>query len=427
MKILSKVVLLSMLTAAPASAADVAIVGGDVYTVSGAMIPAATIIVRGERIVQIGKDIPIPEGARVIDAKGKPVTPGFIESNTQLGQVEVELEASTVDFAPRLPYPIRAGVRASDALDLRSTLIGVARRHGVTNAISAPSGGIIAGRSAFIDLVGPQSRRLDVAVQDAAAIHGTVGEYGAAAYAGSRAAVFARLREALDDARTYRRSKTAFNRRALYELSSSRLDLEALGDVVTGRIPLVLHASRAADLRAIIDLAKAERIKVAIVGAEEAWLVADDLAAARIPVIVNPFANIPQRFDSRYARADNAALLARAGVKVAITTNQSHNAGNLRFYLGNAVRAGLVREVALRAATLTPAEIFGVERSYGSLDRGKMANLVVWTGDPFEPSSYAETVIVRGEVQPTTNRQTALAQRYIQRLGLRKKSRTQKK
>ncbi len=409
---------LALLIPSAANADDLAIVGGDVYTVSGAMIPAGTILIKNDRITQVGKDLAVPQGYRVIDAKGKPVTPGLIESNSSIGLVEVGLEASTVDFAPNLKDAIRAAVRASDAIDLRSTLVGVARRHGVTNAISAPRGGIVSGRSAFLDLVSPASRRFDDAVVDAGAMHGAIGEYGAGAFGGSRASAMMRLREALDDARNYRRSKTAFLRRGLYELSSSRLDLEALGDVVSGRVPLVVHASRASDIAALIALAKAERIKVAVVGGEEAWRVADDLAAARIPVILDPFDNIPQAFASRHARADNAALLARAGVKIALATNSSHNAGNLRFYAGNAVRAGLVREVALRATTLSPAEIYGVSRSYGSIDRGKIANLVVWTGDPFEPSSYAETVVIRGEVQPTASRQTQLAERYLERLGL---------
>ncbi len=410
-----------LLSASVAHADDLAIVGGDVYTVSGAMIPNGTILIRNDRITQVGKDLPVPDGYKVIDAKGKPVTPGLIESNSELGLVEVSLEGSTVDFAPNLKDAIRAAVRASDAIDLRSTLIAVARRHGVTNAISAPRGGIVSGRSAFLDLVGPASRRFDTAIVDANAMHGAIGEYGAGAFGGSRAAVMMRLREALDDARTYRRSKTAFIRRGLYELSSSRLDLEALGDVVANRMPLVVHASRASDIRALIALAKQERISVVIVGAEEAWRVADDLAAARIPVIVHPFDNLPKTFASRHARADNAALLARAGVKIAIATSDSHNVANLRFLAGNAVRAGLVREVALRAATLSPAEIYGLSRSYGSIDRGKVANLVVWTGDPFEPASYAETIVIRGEIQPTDSRQTQLAAKYLEKLGLKGK------
>lgn len=413
---------LSLLLAPTAALAqDVAIVGGDVYTVSGAMIPAATVLIRGERIVAVGKDIAVPNGARIVDAKGKQVTPGLIETQSRIGMVEISLEASTVDSSPRLKDPIRASVRAKDAIDLRSTLIAVARRHGVTSAVSAPSGGLVSGRSAWVDLVAPTSRSYDRAVADLMAIHGVLGERGAGAVGGSRASAIARLREALDDARTYRRSKTAFIRRGLYELSSSRLDLEALGDVVIGRAPLIVEASRASDITAALALAKAERIRVVIAGGEEGWLVADDLAAARVPVIVQPLANLPSSFASRNARADNATLLARAGVKIALATNSSHNAANLRFYLGNAVRAGLVREVALRAATLSAAEIFGMNRQYGSIDRGKIANLVVWTGDPFEPSSYAETVVIRGEVQPTESRQSRLAERYIRRLGLRKK------
>jgi imidazolonepropionase-like amidohydrolase len=201
-------------------------------------------------------------------------------------------------------------------------------------------------------------------------------------------------------------------------MSTSRLDLAALDPVLTGEMRLLLSASRASDIIAVIDFAKKERLKVAIIGAEEGWLVAKELAAAKIPVIVEPLANLPESFEAKNARTDNATLLAQAGVKVAIATRSSHLASNLRFTLGNAVRAGLPHELALRAATLTPAEVYGVEKLYGSIEGGKIADVVVWTGDPFEPSSYAETVIIRGELQPVESRQTRLAQKYIRRYEL---------
>ena len=403
-----------------ARAEDLAIVGGDVYTVSGAMIPEATVVVRGQRITAVGRDVAIPPDARIIDAKRKRVTPGLFDPYSRIGLVEVSLESSSVDFSPELEDPVRAAVSVADAIDPRSSLIGVARRHGVTTALVAPAGGLLSGRSSIFELVGPSSQWIGSAVQRDVAMHANFGERGASAFGGSRATALMRLAEAFDDARTFRRNRAAYRRGAQYEMAISRLDLEALENVLLGRIPLVVAASRASDIQAALAFARRERIKIVILGGEEGWLVRDALSAARVPVIVQPLANLPARFETRHARTDNVVILARAGVKVAITANSAHNVSNLRFILGNAVRSGLVPELALRAATLTPAEIYGIDRRYGSIDRGKVANLVVWTGDPFDASSYAETVVIRGEVQPTDSRQSRLAERYIRRLGLRK-------
>jgi imidazolonepropionase-like amidohydrolase len=227
-----------------------------------------------------------------------------------------------------------------------------------------------------------------------------------------------RLREVLDDARLFKSEEGAYRRNQLRELATSRLDLEALQDVLSRKIPLVIRVARAADILAVLRFAKEEKVNVALVGAEEGWLVAAQIAEAKVPVLVNPMANLPDSFEARNARSDNVTLLAKAGVKVAVTTEASHNASGLRFHLGNAVRAGLPHDLALRAGTLTPAEIFGADKKYGSIAQGKIANIVVWTGDPFEPSSWAETILVRGEPQPTHNRQTRLRDKYKVRLGL---------
>jgi imidazolonepropionase-like amidohydrolase len=414
--ILTRGALLSALVAGAAHAEPIALVGGDVYTVSGAMLPGATVVVDDGKIAAVGLDVAIPAGAKVIDVRGKRVTPGLIDVDTQLGILEIELEASTVDAFPRLADPIRAAVYAGDAVDPLSTLVGVARRHGVTSVVSRPGGGLVAGRGAWLDLVGPRSPELYAAVSGPVSLHVALGEGGAGAAGGSRALAVARLREAFDEARTYRAKKALYERGDMYDMRTSRLDLEALEPALRGKLPVIVEVSRAADILAALRLAKDEGLDLVILGAEEGWLVADALARAKVPVIVNPLADLPERFETRHARADNAALLAQAGVQVAISTRSSHNASSLRFLLGNAVRAGLPPELALRAATLNPAEMFGMGKTHGALERGKVANVVVWTGDPFEPSSYAETVIIRGEVQPTESRQTALARKYIQRV-----------
>lgn len=411
--------LCSTFAGASAQAAPIALVGGDVYTVSGAMLPGATVLINRGKIVSVGNDLAIAAGTTVLDVKGKRVTPGLIDVDTSIGLVEISAESSTDDGHPRLAGPIHAAVYAGDAIDPLSTLIGVARRHGVTSVLSSPAGGLVAGQSAWVDLVGPNSAQIFESVQGPVSMRFNLGERGAGAWGGSRAAATARLREALDEARTYQRKKVQYERGDIYRMRTPRLDLAALGPVLRGRMPVVISVSRASDILATLKFAKKEGLDVILLGVEEGWMVADALARAKVPVIVQPLSDLPGRFDYRYARADNAVLLAKAGVTVAISTRSSHNASSLRFLLGNAVRAGLPAELALRAATLSPAEMHGLGKQYGSIDRGKVANLVVWTGDPFEPSSYAETVIIRGEIQPVASRQTELAEKYIRRLKLR--------
>lgn len=263
-------ILAGAVAASPAQAADtLAVVGGDVHTVSGAMLPGATVLVVDGRIRAVGRDVAIPTGATVVNARGKVVTPGFIDVSTQLGLVEISLESSTVDGRPKLPDPIRAAVYAGEAIDPLSTLVGVARRHGVTSVVSQPAGGLVAGRSAWVDLVGPESRFLFEAVDGPVALHVHLGERGAGAYGGSRATALMRLREAFDDARTYRRKKAAYERNALYGMHTSRLDLEALQPALLRRMPTMVEVSRASDILAVLRLAKAEGLDVVLVGAEE--------------------------------------------------------------------------------------------------------------------------------------------------------------
>ena len=388
------------------------------YPVGQPKIVDGTVLIRGARIAAVGRSVRVPSGAQVIDCKGKRVTPGFIDAMTQIGLVEVSLEARTVDGRPADPDPIRAALRVDDAVDMRSTLVGVARRQGVTSVVSAPAGGLIAGRASWIDLVGPKSAFIDRAVSGPTALRIHLGERGAAAVFGSRAAAFNRLREVFDDARTLRRSQAQFRRRGLFELSASRLDLEAIGEVLARRTRVVISAHRASDIDATLRFARAQGLRIAIEGAAEGWLVANALAKAKVPVIVNSFANLPSAFEARNARSDNVALMAKAGVKIAVTSEGTHNVSGLRFSAGNAVRTGVDPEVALAAVTAVPAEIYGRANQYGTLKAGRVANVVVWTGDPFEPSSFAETIIIRGEIQPTASRQTRLAKRYMDKLGL---------
>ncbi|MBI4822043.1 MAG: amidohydrolase family protein [Deltaproteobacteria bacterium] len=404
-----------VLVASTAEAQTLALVGGDVHPVGSAPIPGGTVIIEGDRIAAVGVDVPLPEGARVIDCKGRWVTPGLIAAPSQLGAVEISMSAGLNDGLYVSTDAIQAALRIRDAIDLRSTLIGVARKHGITSALVAPAGGLVSGQSAWVDLAEGASPDL---ISSPIAMHATLGEAGAMTVLGTRAVVVMRLRELLEDARAYAKDRAAYQRNALRKLSSSRLDLEAMELVLSQKVPLAVEVSRASDIEAVLELAAKERIRVVLVGADEGWVVAEAIARAGVPVVVNPLDNLPSSMESRLSRADNIVLLARAGVTVAVSSRDSHNARVLRQLLGNAVRAGLPHEVALAAGTLGPAKAFGVAERYGSLERGKVANVVVWSGDPFEASTATEVVVIRGKAQPTDNRQTRLRQKYMKRLGL---------
>jgi imidazolonepropionase-like amidohydrolase len=244
---------------------------------------------------------------------------------------------------------------------------------------------------------------------DPVAISGELGRQVGA----SRAASLEALRRLFSDAGFLAANRGRYDRRELRDLAAHALDLEALQPVIAGELPLAVYANGAGDIRSLIGLAKEFGIRLVIQGGAEAWRVADELAAARVPVIVHPSQNVPASLDALGARLDNAARLAAAGVPLAIAiVGGAHNVRNLTQEAGIAVANGLPWEVALTALTLGPARIYGMERRYGSVEPGKIANLVVWGGDPFEHSNWAERVFIRGREIPMVSRQTLLRDRY---------------
>jgi imidazolonepropionase-like amidohydrolase len=220
-----------------------------------------------------------------------------------------------------------------------------------------------------------------------------------------------RLRRVFRDALEYERRKADFARGQMAPLSASAADLEALLPVLHGQLPLIALANRKSDIATALRLAREFKLQVILAGAQEGWEVAGDVAAAGVPVLIEPLDNIPS-YDALGVRYENAALLAKAGVKVVLLETDTHNARNLRQQAGNAVSYGMSWDQALRAVTLAPAEVFGVAERYGSLQPGKVANVVVWSGDPFELSTAVEHVFIRGREIPLRSRQTELFERY---------------
>jgi imidazolonepropionase-like amidohydrolase len=261
-----------------------------------------------------------------------------------------------------------------------------------------------------IDLHGATLR--DMLVRDRAAMYAHFTPEAAEATGEARGGLALRLREALSDARFYAENEEAYRQGATRALSASRLDLEALASVLAGERPLVVRAARASDIAAALRIAEEFDVDLRILGGEEAWMRAERLAAADVPVIVKALDNLPAEFDRLGTRFDNAARLHEAGVPVVLSTLDTHNARNLRLEAGHAVRYGLDWDAALRAVTQAPARALGVDDTHGTLEPGKTANVVVWSGDPFELLTSVEDVFIDGTQIEDDSRQKRLLRRY---------------
>jgi imidazolonepropionase-like amidohydrolase len=407
----------ALVASTAAGAQTVAITGGTVYPVSGAPIQNGTVIIRDGKIAAVGSNVAIPADAQRVDATGKIVTPGFINSGTQLGVVEIGGEPATRDANAKGKDDIAASFRVWDGLNSESVHWAPTRNDGVTSVLVVPGGGLVAGQAAIVDIVDGTAkdmvRRAPVAM---VAQLGNPQEGGA----GARGELVGKLRTLLEDVKFYQAHRTDYNRAASRELSASRADLEAMIPVVEGKLPLAVAVDRVDDIEGALRLAKEFGVKLIIAGGEEAWLAASDLGAAHVPVLAGAMNNIPSSYATLNSRQDNVAILSKASVPVALVGNSGggdeelFNARNVRFEAGNAVSYGMNRDAALRAVTLTPAELFGVADRVGSLQPGRDANVVVWSGDPFEFSSRAEHVFIRGKDMVGESRQEMLTNRYKQ-------------
>jgi imidazolonepropionase-like amidohydrolase len=399
-----------VLCAAPAAADTIAITGATIYQRSDRKLDNATLVIRDGKIAEVGAGVAVPAGAVQIDGKGKTVTAGLIEASTQLGLIEIDLEESANDgrFGTQ-PTDIHAAYRAIDAYDGRSVAIPVARTGGVTSAITGPTGGMVAGQAVWVSLADNASPLAPIRAP--AAMNVSLGREAVAI--GSRGHTVERLRELFDDVDAYRRNRGNFERNASRRLSAQRLDLDALIPVLDGRELVVIRAAAEVDIRAALAIAAERKLRIAIVGGTEAWRVARELAAARVPVLLDPTDNLPGDLGALDVRDDNATVLAKAGVTVGISTlGASSAARTIRQLAGIAVAQGLPWPKALAAITEVPAQIFGGGTERGALERGKIADVVVWSGDPLELASRAETVIIGGVVQSLATHQTKLFDRY---------------
>ena len=411
---------LAALLATSANAATIAITGGTVLTAVGeTSIANGTVIIRDGRITAVGAGLVVPAGATVIDATGKFVTPGLITAMSTLGIVEVEGVRQTNDASAR-STPFSAAIDVAPAINPMSPPIAINRLGGVTRAVVGPeiSNEIFGGQGAIISLAASG----DIVMAKRAFQFIEMGEDGARAAGGSRPAAWLNLRNGFAEAQRFARNPAAFDSGRDKDSLIKRLDAEALVPVVEGRVPAVVHAERASDISAVLALrAEFPRLHLILIGAREGWMVADKIAAARVPVVTLSLFDLPDSFETLASTRSNVGRLVAAGVTVGFGLfggDSGSQPRNLPYFAGNAVAqaavpggVGLTRGQALAAITRAPAQIFGLA-DLGTLEAGKRGDVVVWDGDPLELTSAPTAVFIDGVAQPMQSRQLQLRDRY---------------
>ncbi|MCW3797558.1 amidohydrolase family protein [Sphingomonas sp. BN140010] len=433
-------------TAVPVSAETIAIVRGTVAIGDGSEpIQNGTVVIRDGRVVGAGAGVAVPAGARVIDATGKWVTPGIVAGFSRLGLSDVDAVEQATDTSSEGPFS--AALDIAPAINPNGQPVAINRADGVTRAIVAPSVGksIFAGQGALIDT----GADLDAVTRPRLFQFIELGETGSEQAGGSRAAAHVLLRNALreaaelgralpvgasrsDEASMDQRERPVvrnpnesrdYRGNRSQDVLLTRFDAAALVPVLQGRQLLMIHAERASDLLQVIALGREfPRLRLVIVGADEGWTVADRLAQSGIPVIASALSDLPANFESIAATQSNVGRMRAAGVKVAIGTindDDTRMAFRARYYAGNLVAlakvpgaAGLSWGEALAMVTSRPAEAVGLGGEIGSLQAGRRGDVVIWSSDPLDNASAAETVLIDGVEQPLATRQTRLRQRY---------------
>jgi imidazolonepropionase-like amidohydrolase len=379
------------------------------------------VLIRDGVIVAVGANVNIPAGAQRIDAKGKIVTPGLINSITTIGLVEIGQVRDTNDAAAKGNNNIAAAFKPWEGLNPASSVFAPTRSEGVTTVIITPRGGLVAGQAAAIDL--GSGLRSEVIRRSPVAMIAQIDDAQSAG-TNSRGELIGKLRMLFDDVKFYMSHVLDYDRAATRTLSAPAADLEALIPVVQGRMPIMIDADRVDEIDAALDLARDYKLKLIISSGAESWLAADRLAAARVTVLTGAMNNIPDSFARLNQRYETPAMLRRAGAQVVLVGNgdgdeSRFNARNIKYEAGSAVAYGMNYDDALRAITLTPAEVFGLSDRIGSLQTGRDANVVVWSGDPFEFSTRAEHVFIRGREFKEPSRQDLLIERYKPKAGQR--------
>lgn len=398
-----------------------AIRNAHIVTVSGADIDGGTVLIRDGKIEAVGTSVNVPSGAHVIEGGGLWVYPGMIDAGTSLGLVEVGQGApGTVDTAE--VGELNPNANAIVAINPHSAHVGVTRVDGVTNTVTLPLGGLISGQAAVINLVGTTQVEMSVVPSAALVINyprtsgGGGGGFAAPPQVNlSEALVTAnrqleQIRRMLRDAEAYGRAREAYAKDKSIPRPDQNIVLEALVPYVRGERPVIFRADRESEIRGAVRFADEMKLKPIILGGNDAWKIAELLREKNVPVILTGILNLPSREDDFYDTLyENASKLQQAGVRFCISTGDNGaNVRNLPFYAGMAAAFGLPKVEALKAVTLYPAQIMNVADRLGSIEVGKMANVVVTDGDLLETRTHVRHLFIDGRQVPLTSRHTDL-------------------
>jgi len=393
-----------------------ALTNATIETVTKGTIQKGMLIITDGKIQDIGTNVTIPAGAITIDCSGLTIYPGMIDGGAQLGLSEVGSDDRTQDFneiGDVIPQ-----MQALTAVNPNSVLIPVTRVSGVTSSLALPSGGLFPGTAALINLWGYTPDQMYAGFKGVVVNFPSTGRRGGwdrrtdeeIKKASEKALKM--LNDVWTKAVQYHKIDSATNGKpqAYYP------ELEAILPVVRGQVTLMINVNASKDILEALNWLEGKKVKAVLCGVAEGWRVADKIAAAKIPVITGPMLSTPTRQYDRYDKPyANPGLMAKAGVKVAIRTNDTENVRNLPYQAGFAAAYGMGREEALKAITIVPAEIFGVADQLGSLEKGKVANLFVTDGDPFETKTQVKYLFISGWQVPLESRHTQLYDEFLKR------------
>jgi imidazolonepropionase-like amidohydrolase len=417
-----------------------AIVGGKLLTVSHGTIENGVLIITGGKIVAVGSQgsVTVPKDATIVDAKGLTVYPGLIDPDTTLGLTEVAADEESNDLSEPSDE-IMPHMHVADAFHAETELIPVARLNGVTNAVVAPgTADSIAGQDIFIQLAGHDrddmilGNDVALAMNYGAEQRRRGGRGAGGSFPSTRMGLITQLRQSLLDAQHYEAEQKAAEKKSDAKSADNTkgedkgpskadkrdLKLEALLPYLHGEKPVVIGVYEGYDVESIMQVAQEFHLKVILNHVTHTQEVLDEIAAYKVPVIVGPIYDFPranERFDAVYTLP---AELVKRGVKIAISSGEAggpggaHTVRNLPYSAGFAVAYGLPYDEALKAITLNVAEMFGFGDKLGSLDTGKLGNVVLSNGDPLDVRTDVKQVYIEGVAQPMVSRQTMLRDEY---------------
>ena len=406
-----------------------AIRGGNVITGTGTDIPGGTVVISGGKITAVGTSVSIPAGAQIIDAKGLNVYPGMMDAGTSMGLSEIpEGVPQTVDVSEVGSF--NPNVKAFYGIDPHSAHIGTTRVVGVTTVVSRPSGGIISGQAALINLAGdtPPAMAINSAVALAISLprsgfagrgfRGLARQGGSTADANRQRDVrLDSLKQLLREAEAYGKALDAYAKDNTLPRPTHDVVLASLLPAIHGEMPVMFTADRANDIRDAVSFAEEMHLKPIIVGGEDAAQVAPFLKQHDVPVVVTAVLKLPSREDDPYdINYSLPAKLQQAGVRYAIASGaEPGEERDLPYVAGMASAFGLSKADALRAITLSPAQIFGVGDRLGTIEVGKMANVVVTTGDLLEPRTDTRYLFIDGRAVPLDTKHSDLYRMFKDR------------